>query len=182
MEWNPSYDFRLFDIGWISPLQANEFGAATSFRASDPTTFVDQSLNLLSGLLNPRASYPYAQRQVGTPIEEVPFLSYFQGQSAARQAEIEAKTKQADYEARVAAEMERQRREGSVNILGGSGPIVGSKEMRSDGDTSSLPPSKREQELKALAKDWFAALPAGSGVFLIGIAALIFLFLFIGRR
>src|SRR5262245_39653048 len=84
LEMQPSYDFRLFDIGWVSPLQANEFGAATSFRASDPTSFVDFSLNQLAGLLNPRAANPYPQRQVGGPIEDVPFLTYFQGASETR--------------------------------------------------------------------------------------------------
>jgi hypothetical protein len=187
VEWNPSYDFRLFDIGWISPLQANEYGAATSFRASDPTTFVDQSINLLSGLLNPRAAYPYAQRQIGAPIEEVPFLSYFQGQSRA-QIEGEAARKKAGYEAAVAAEMERIRREGSVSlwdmILGrtvrsgqGTGPILGSKETASVDDAGMAKSTVPDQ-----VKAWIAALPAGSGVFLIAIVALIFLFLFARGR
>jgi hypothetical protein len=180
VEWNPSYDFRLFDVGWISPLQANEFGAATSFRASDPTTFVDQSINLLSGLLNPRAAYPYIQRQVGGPIEEVPFLSYFQGQSRAQiEAEVEANRQR--YE-------EAKRRAESVNIFDvgrgrtvrsgeGTGPIVGSKETASVDDAGMAKSTVPDQ-----VKAWIAALPAGSGVFLIAIVALIFLFLFVGRR
>jgi hypothetical protein len=169
MAWNPSYDFRLFDVGWISPLQANEYGAATSFRASDPTAFVDQSINLLSGLLNPRAAYPYVQRQVGAPIEEVPFLSYFQGQSRAQvEAEVEANRQR--YE-------EAKRRAESVNIFGGRGPIVGNKELKNVDDAGMAKSTVPDQ-----VKAWIAALPAGSGVFLIAIVALIFLFLFARGR
>lgn len=50
---NPSYDFGLFGLDSFSPLTANEYGAATSFSANDPTSFVNYSLNQLSSLLNP---------------------------------------------------------------------------------------------------------------------------------
>lgn len=183
---NPSYDFRLFDIGWMSPLQANEFGAATSFRASDPTSFVDFSLNQLAGLLNARAANPYPQRQLPGPIEEVPFLRFFQGDT--RAAEIEAARRQADLEREMRRAEEEAAKRG-INVWdflrgrtvrsGGSGPIAGGGVLKSDGDTSGIgattPTGGRIGEA---TKAWFASLPAGAGVFLIGVAALIFILLF----
>jgi hypothetical protein len=182
---NPSYDFRLFDIGWMSPLQANEFGAATSFRASDPTSFVDFSLNQLAGLLNPRAAYPYPQRQLPGPIEEVPFLSYFQGESAeATRERLRRVREEADRLYREAGgepgvnigDVFRGR---TVRSGQGTGPIVGDKVLKSDGDTSGVgvttPTGGR---IGDATKAWFASLPAGAGVFLVGVAALIFILLF----
>src|SRR5215510_11130766 len=43
----PSYDFRIFDIPFFSPLQAQEFGADTTFSASTPLSYVDYSFNQL---------------------------------------------------------------------------------------------------------------------------------------
>lgn len=184
--WNPSYDFRLFDVGWASPLQAGEFGAATSFRASDPTSFVDFSLNQLSGLLNARAANPYPQRQLPATIEEIPFLRYFQGET--QRAEVEAARRQADLEAAM-RQAEQEAASRGINVWdflrgrtvrsGGSGPIVGGGVLKSDGSDSGVgtttPTGSRIGEA---TKAWFASLPAGSGIFLIGVAALIFILLF----
>jgi hypothetical protein len=43
----PSYDFRIFDIPFFSPLQAQEFGADTTFSASTPINYIDYSFNQL---------------------------------------------------------------------------------------------------------------------------------------
>ncbi len=43
----PSYDFRIFDIPYFSPLQAQEFGADTTFSASTPLGYIDNSFNQL---------------------------------------------------------------------------------------------------------------------------------------
>ena len=170
---NPSYDFRLFDVGWVSPLQANEFGAATSFRASDPTSFVDFSLNQLAGLLNPRAANPYPQRQLPAPIEEVPFLSYFQSQQG-RQVGIDE----------FRAEAQRRGCTAFDLITGNCKPaIIEGEAMPKDqeitkhdgGDTLATEGSKK---VGATLTEWWKALPAGAGVFLIGVAALIFILLF----
>jgi hypothetical protein len=185
LEWNPSYDFRLFDIGWASPLQANEYGAATSFRANDPTSFVDFSLNQLAGLLNPRSAYPYPQRQLPMPIEEVPFLSFFQNQAAQSSSETRERLK------RVRDEADRllgQAGGGEPcaegrNILGGCGPILGSKKVtKHDGSDSSVgTATPTGGRIGDATKAWFESLPAGSGIFLIGVAVVILLLLFIRK-
>lgn len=78
LEWNPSYDFELFNIRDFSPLQMQEYGAQTSFRASDPTGYVDFALNQLRALTSGSNPLPYLQRQYPTaPIAE-PALSFFQ--------------------------------------------------------------------------------------------------------
>jgi hypothetical protein len=186
MQWNPSYDFRLFDIGWVSPLQANEFGAATSFRASDPTSFVDYSLNQLAGLLDPRAAYSYAQRQLPAPIEDVPVIPFFQGRGRAQtRAEIEAEVarRQAEFErAKAEAKAPRQCPPGyrPVSVFGLFSYC--GKELKSDGEgTMGDDPARSGAKMAALA-EWWNTLPQGAGVFLIGLAALIFIFLFIARR
>jgi hypothetical protein len=66
----PSYDFNLFNLDQFSPLLANELGAGTSFSAADPTSYVDYSLNQLSGLLQPYNPLPYLSNQV--PIAFAP--------------------------------------------------------------------------------------------------------------
>lgn len=201
--WNPSYDFRLFDVGWISPLQANEFGAETTFNASDPTAFVDFSLNQLRDLLNPRASSPFPQRQLPLPIEEVPFATFFQDQS------VEA--------ARAARDRLRGLRDEANRVLGESGStatfpagqgasaaakcgttkciwwekLIGKRDgecchevMQHGADTSGVE-TEREKEVKEMVKrdlgEWFGALPAGAGVFLIAVVVIVLLVLFVKR-
>jgi len=180
--WNPSYDFRLFDVGWASPLQANEFGAATSFRASDPTAFVDYSLNQLAGLLNPRAANPYPQRQLPSPIEEVPFLSYFQGRAQQTRAEIEAEVarRQAEFEkakADVKAPKKCPPGYSPVSVFGIFSYC--GKERVSDGEGTM---GDKEAGPWAWLESVLNSAPQGAGIFLIAIVALIFIFLFVGRR
>lgn len=169
----PNYDFELFELPDFSALEANEFGATTRFQASDPTSWVDYSLNQLYGLVNPQAAYPYTQRQFPSPIVDVPFVNYFQSPQG-RDVTLD--------EAREVA----KRRGCTVFdlITGNCRPAIvtgeaGPKDqdiLKSDGgDTLSTPGSKKVGE-------WLEALPAGSGVFLIAILAIIFLLLFVGRR
>lgn len=197
-EWNPSYDFRLFDIGWASPLQANEFGAATSFRASDPTAFVDRSLNQLRGLLDPRAAYPFAQNQLPTPLEDVPFTGFFQGGAEATRERLRRVRDEADRllgEAGGNAPQSYPRGGASTQaqqcgttkctwaerwFLGKKHGECCHKVLHSDDSSvgTTTPTGERAGEA---TKAWLAALPAGAGVFLIALAALIFILLFVRK-
>lgn len=157
----PSFDFNLFSIPWISPLQAGEYGAETTFRANTPLSYVDYSLSQLQGILNPMQSYPYNQsvffqNPQGTPDYEA-------------QVEKEVEKAREAYE-------EAKRRAESTNIFGGKGPILGSKEIKNV-DDAGIAKSKAGKQLK----QWFDALPQGSGVFLIAVAVVILLLLFVKR-
>lgn len=198
-EWNPSYDFRLFDIGWASPLQANEFGAATSFRASDPTAFVDRSLNQLRGLLDPRAAYPFAQNQLPVPLEDIPFTGFFQGGAETTRERLRRVRDEAD---RLLSEAGGNSPQSSPQggaaakqcdttkchwwerLLGKRDGECCHKITRHDGDTSTVE-TEREREIKDMvrgsAQDWLGALPAGAGVFLIAVIALVFILLFVRK-
>jgi hypothetical protein len=156
----PSYDFKLFTVPWISPLQAQEYGAETTFRANTPLPFVDYSLSVLQGLLDPKqTAAPFTQQ------------TFFQNPQSTPQyeAEVQAEKARQLYE-------EAKRRAESYNIFGGRGPIVGEKELKNV-DDAGMAKSKAGEELKK----WFDALPAGSGVFLIAVAVVILLLLFVRR-
>src|SRR5262245_33143086 len=73
----PSYDFRIFDLPLYSPLQAQEFGAATSFSANTPTSYIDYSINQLASLSNPSSPFPYIQRQFPYPVDNFDLENYF---------------------------------------------------------------------------------------------------------
>jgi hypothetical protein len=162
----PSYDFNLFSIPWISPLQAQEYGIESTFRANTPLPFVDYSLNQLQNILNAPQSSQF------NPI------TFFQNPQGT-----------VDYEAQVKAEMEKRKAEyeKSVNIFDmirgrtvrsgeGTGPIVGSKQT-ANVDDAGIAKSKTADELKK----WFDALPVGSGVFLIAVTVIILLLLLVKR-
>lgn len=192
--WNPSYDFRLFDVGFMSPLQANEFGAQTMFRASDPTSFVDNSLNQLAQILNPRAARPFPQRQLPSPIEDIAFTPFFQGAEDVR-ARLRRARDEADRLLREAGGGDSQTfpRGGTQEKKCGTTKCIwwerwlGKKDgecchdvlVSDDSSVGATSPSGERAGDKALA--WLEALPKGSGVFLIAVAALIFIFLFARR-
>lgn len=176
----PSYDFRIFDLPMFSPLQAQEFGAETMFSSNTPTSFIDYSINQLSGLLNPNSPFPYVQRQFPSVIDSFETNTFFQGASDTR-----AKLKQ------IRDEADRLLNEAGGNgdckdgrnILGGCGPILGSKKvMKSDGDTSGIgTTTPTGNKIGDATLSWFEALPKGSGVFIIGVTVLILLFLFVKK-
>lgn len=78
----PSYDFGLFDIQEFSPLQMQEFGAQSSFSASDPVGYVDFSINQLRNIVNPNSAMPYRIRQFPTNIYPDVLPNFFQSESA----------------------------------------------------------------------------------------------------
>jgi hypothetical protein len=176
----PSYDFRIFELPQFSPLGAQEFGADTMFSANTPTGFIDYSINQLSGLLNPNSPFPYTQRQFPSVIDSFETNTFFQGAEDTR-----AKLR------RIRDEADRALKEAGGgddcaegrNIVGGCGPILGSKKvMKSDGDTSGIgttTPTGGKIGEATLA--WFKSLPVGSGTFIIAVAVVILLLLFVKR-
>jgi hypothetical protein len=181
----PSYDFRIFDLPQFSPLGAQEFGADTMFSANTPTGFIDYSINQLSGLLNANSPFPYIQRQFPSVIDSFETNTFFQGASNTRER-LKQIRDEADRLLNNAgggtANQTGDCTEGR-NILGGCGPILGSKKvMKSDGDTSGVgtttPTGGRIGEATA---EWFKSLPAGSGIFIIAVAVIILLLLFVKK-
>jgi hypothetical protein len=176
----PSYDFRIFELPQFSPLGAQEFGADTMFSANTPTGFIDYSINQLSGLLNPNSPFPYTQRQFPSVIDSFETNTFFQGASDTR-AKLKQIRDEADRllnEAGGSGDCKDGR-----NILGGCGPILGNKKvMKSDGDTSGIgTTTPTGGKIGEATVSWFKSLPAGSGVFIIGVAIVILLLLFVKR-
>jgi len=176
----PSYDFRIFDLPQFSPLGAQEFGADTMFSANTPTGFIDYSINQLSGLLNPNSPFPYVQRQFPSVIDTFEINTFFQGASDTRER-IRQIRDQADRMLKEAGGDEPCA-EGR-NIVGGCGPILGSKKvMKSDGDTSGVgTTTPTGGKIGDATVKWFKSLPAGSGVFIIAIVVIILLLLFVKK-
>ena len=188
----PSYDFDIFDLPDFSPLQAQEFGADTSFRANTPTSFLDWSLNQFAGLMNPNAAYPYIQSQFSSKIDTNFGNTFFQsGQGAQTREQIEAEVAAAKavYDKAVAKVKEKPTCPPGFSPVSVFGLFsYCGKDMLSDGDTSTLPPGikeKREEEIKKMVLgewgEWFKSLPKGSGVFLIAVVVIILLLLFVRR-
>ena len=180
----PSYDFRIFDLPLFSPLQAQEFDAATSFNANTPTSYVDYSLNQFSGLLNPMADNPYSQRQFPTPIGRFDFENFFQSQDATAIRDRAIKVR--DQAQAVIDEVNGTATTTSSgdckqgrNIFGGCGPILGSKKVISDG-TGTMGDKQAPPGMQTL-ETVMNALPAGSGIFLIAVIIIILLLLFVKR-
>lgn len=185
----PDYDFELFEIPYFSALEANEYGAATRFQSSDPTAWVDYSLNQLYGLVNPQSVRPYPQRQFPTTFEDIPFVDLFQSPRSQTRAEIEAEVERN----RIAVEKARDAAEAPVQCPEGYSPVsvfglfsYCGKDMVSDGKNAPLGDDPTHSGKKAgsivdEARKALASLPSGSGVFLIAIVAIIFLVLFVRR-
>jgi hypothetical protein len=177
----PSYDFRIFDLPMFSPLQAQEFGADTMFSANTPTSFIDNSINQLSGLLDPRAAFPYIQRQFPSVVDRFGFDTYFQGIGQTR-AEIEAeveRTKKLYDEAVTKAKTTPQCPSGysPVSVFGIFSYC--GKDLKSI-DDAGIAKSKAGETLKPI-ETLFNNLPKGSGVFLIAVVIIILLLLFVKK-
>lgn len=178
----PSYDFRIFDLPMFSPLQAQEFGASTSFSANTPTNFIDYSLNQFAGLTNPQAAFPYIQNQFPSVVDKFNFDNYFQSFQTQTRAEIEAEVekRRAEFEkAKQAATAPRTCPEGysPVSVFGIFSYC--GKKLVSDGQGTmgdkEAPPGMQSVET------FLKAMPPGTGIFLIAIVAIILLILFVKR-
>ena len=176
----PSYDFRIFDLPQFSPLGAQEFGADTMFSANTPTGFIDFSINQLSGLLNPNSPFPYIQRQFPSVIDTFETNTFFQGASDTR-AKIKQIRDEADRLLKEAGGSDDCK--DGRNILGGCGPIIGSKKvMKSDGDTSGIgTTTPTGGKIGEATTNWFKSLPVGLETFIIAVVVIILLLLFVKK-
>ena len=155
------------------------------FSASTPTRFIDYSINQLSGLLNPNSPFPYVQRQFPSVIDSFEVSTFFQGASDTR-AKLQQIRDEADRMLQQAGGSSANQSGGCTegrNILGGCGPILGSKKvMKSDGDTSGVgtttPTGGKIGEATLL---WFKSLPKGAATFIIAVVVIILLLLFVKR-
>lgn len=175
----PSYDFKFFDLPMFSPLMAGEFGASTSFSANTPLSYIDYSLNQLTGLTDPRAVFPYLQRQFPYAADRVSFDNYFQGQTRAEiEAEVE-KRKQEFEKAKANVKAPKTCPEGykPVNVFGIFSYC--GKGMQSDG-SGTMKESEAGAALQPI-ETFLNALPKGAGIFLIAIVVIILLLLFVRR-
>lgn len=175
----PSYDFDLFDLPQFSPLQAQEFGAETSFRANTPLSFVDWSLNQFAGLMNPRASFPYLQSQFPSDIDTRFGIPFFQGGQTRAEVEAEvARTKQVFDEARAKAKSPVQCPEGysPVSVFGLFSYC--GKDMKSGDSSVGITTPSGNRIGDATLGTFFKDLPQGAGIFLIAVVVIILLLLF----
>lgn len=177
----PSYDFDLFELPQFSPLQAQEFGAETSFRANTPLSFVDWSLNQFAGLMNPSAAFPYIQNQFPSSIDTFFGDTYFQGAEDVRERlrRVRDEANRALGEAGDTTPS-KDCKEGR-NILGGCGPILGSKPMKSDDSSVGTVNPSGDRIGTATLGTFFKDLPQGAGIFLIAVVVIILILLFVRK-
>lgn len=191
----PSFDFELFDLPNFSPLQANEFGAFTSFSANTPTSFTDYSLDRLLGLLRTPNPVPFPTRNFGNDFELENMLRFFQSQgsvsiddvrgkqptnqiivypSGTLPPELQGKGQQPEVQRKGCTLFDMITGRCTPAILSPTGGATASEPnvMVSDGKGTM-----GTEGSKSIAK-WIEALPQGTGIFLIGLVALVFLFLF----
>mgnify|MGYP003575383850 CR=1 FL=1 len=188
----PSYDFSLFDVQEFSPLQMQEYGAQTTFGASDPVDYVVFSINQLRNIVNPNSAMPYRIRQFPTTIFPDVFPNYFQSESASTTRE----------------RLQRVRDEADrlLNQAGGANAPTQEKPaskptskkgcslwdlltfnctpawMTKSGDAEAGAGVELKSSDDILGKGSpFGNIPAGAGVFIIAILAIIFLLLFARR-
>lgn len=187
----PSYDFEIFDLPQFSPLQAQEFGAETSFRANTPLSFVDWSLNQFAGLMNPRASFPYIQSQFPSGIDTFFGDTYFQGAE-----DIRARTRRVRDEAnRILREMGettqttiKQPTPKSTGCPPGYSPVnvfglfsYCGKDLKSDDSSVGTINPSGDRPGEVTAKSFFKDLPQGAGIFLIAVVVIILILLFVRK-
>ena len=178
----PSYDFRIFDIPMFSPLQAQEFGADTTFSANTPVSYIDHSLNQFAGLTNPNAAFPYIQSQFPSIVDKFNFDEYFNSfQSPSRQdIEAEVEKRRIEFEkAREAVTKPTKCPEGysPVSVFGIFSYC--GKKMVSDGQ-GTIGDKEAPAGMQSL-ENFMNALPKGSGIFLIAVVVIILLLLFVKR-
>jgi hypothetical protein len=154
----PSFDFELFRVPFFSPLQAQEFGATTSYQANTPVAYADYSLSQLFNQVNPQtqeSATTLRDRLIRVKNEAEEQLKILDGGTDCPQGR---------------------------NIFGGCGPIFGSKPIISDGQKAPVGDDPLHTGAKANSiKQWWDALPQGAGIFLIAVIAAIALLLFARR-
>lgn len=170
----PSFDFQLFKVPFFSPLQAQEYGATTTFQANTPAQYADFSLSQLFGIADPQQNYPYNGQ------------SFFTGQGES------AESIRQRLETVIANAQENLRKLGVPDTTGKCpdgeteykdifgfkhcGKLTKHDGQGTVGDDPTHSGKKIEDRLNFLK-----ALPEGSGVFLIALVAIVFLFLFVRR-
>lgn len=167
----PSFDFNLFTIPWVSPLQAQEYGAESTFRANTPLSFVNYSLSQLAGLAESGNGIPFATQN---------FFGNAQDNAQTTRDRIRALRDEADRLLKEAGGDTQDCPQGR-NIVGGCGPILGSKKVESVDSSVGKDPTdsgKKMQELGKTVKDYYNALPKAAGIFILALVAVIFLVLF----
>ena len=158
----PSYDFRIFDIPFFSPLQAQEFGADTTFSASTPLSYIDYSFNQL---FQDSASQTRERlRQIRDEADRM----YKQAGGADTQSSAPT-PKKTDCPTGYS----------KVTPFGIEALSYCGKQRVTDG-----PGTMGDKEAPAglgAVETAMNALPQGSGLFLIAVVAIIFLLLFVRR-
>lgn len=173
----PSFDFNLFSIPWVSPLQAGEYGAESTFRANTPISFVNYSLSQLAGLTGNRET-------VNVPIATTNFFGQPQDNAQTTRDRIRSVRDEADRLLKQAGGDTQGDCPQGRNILGGCGPILGSKKIESVDSSVGKDPTdsgKKAADFGKTVKEYYNALPQGAGVFLIALVAIIFLVLFVRK-
>lgn len=168
--WNPSFDFRLFELPQFSPLQAQEFGAETIFGAADPPWFVDRSIGELFGLgdlalFQGESAEAIRERLRRTRDEADRLLREAGGSAPAQAPASKCGTTKCHWYERWAGKKDG---ECCHDVLTSDDSSVGTISPSGDRVGSGL-------------KEWLEALPSGSGVFLVAVLAIIFLLLFARR-
>ena len=197
----PSFDFDLFDLPSFSPLQANEFGVETSFRANTPSGFADFSLDRLLSILRTPNPTPFPIRLFTGDFElenMLPFFRSFQSgtgdlpgsktptnqiivyPSGSLPPELQGKQQSPVQESGKRGcnifDMISGKCQPAILSPTGSARVPSSDEpMVSDG--KGVLGTDSSKSIGA----FFSSLPAGSGIFLLAIVALIFLFLFVRK-
>jgi hypothetical protein len=200
----PSFDFEIFDLPNFSPLQANEFGAFTSFSANTPTGFMDYSVDRLLGVLQTPNESPFPVRSFSSDNELENILRFFQSGTGdlpipvrpqQTRAEIEAeveRNRQIYQQAKGDYDRVLQQRTGcnlidlitlrcTPAILSPTGSAMPKQDKPMVSDGKGVLGDDASKKVGNSITSFFQALPEGSGIFLLGIVALVFLFLFVRK-
>lgn len=159
----PSYDFRIFDIPYFSPLQAQEFGADTTFSASTPLGYIDNSFNQLfqQGASETRERL----RQIRDEADRMYKQAGGNDQTTPQIPNVNKGDCPTGYK--------------RVTPFGIGALSYCGKELRSD-DSGAIGDKRAPPGMSAL-ETGLNSLPQGAGLFLIAIVAIIFLLLFVRR-
>jgi hypothetical protein len=204
--YQPSFDFSLFSIPHFSPLQANEFGAMTSFSANTPTPYVDYSLNQLLGILQTPNNIPFTSN----PFPGAnPFGNFFQSQGnqgyydPTQGKVVRGQAPQNTIIVYPSGQLppelgQNKPAQPTVDsgkrgcnifdlITGRCSPAINTGSAEGTGPIVGSKPQQNDQEGNLATNQsktigqWLNALPSGSGTFVIAIVAIIFLLLFVRR-
>lgn len=170
----------------FSALQAQEFGADTTFSASTPISYIDYSLNQLAGLTNARASYPYIQNQFPYPVDTFDFQNYFSGFETQSRSDIENEVakRKAEFEAaQQAAKTPQSCPDGYAPVTFLGYFLYCGKKLISDqqGGPMAGQPAPPGMGTLETGMNSLKGLPQGAGIFLVALAIIILLLLLVKR-